>query len=108
MKKLSAKTSASTSNDDERIADVAKVGWLARWLQCMYRCLDQERNSSQETLDSIASLCVIPLTDGTFVNLKGDSVFLPLSMDQSSAGTIQKKKKNSSSKLYSFLPLYVI
>ncbi|XP_068725664.1 uncharacterized protein [Montipora capricornis] len=97
VKKLSAKTSASTSNDDERIADVAKVGWLARWLQCMYRCLDQERNSSQETLDSIASLCVIPLTDGTFVNLKGDSVFLPLSMDQSSAGTIQKKKKTSSS-----------
>ena len=95
------KFAVSASENDEQSADVAKIGWLARWLQCMFKCLGQERNSSQDTLDSIASLDVIPLTNGTFVNLKEDSVFLPLSMDQSPVGP--KKTKSTSSKSYFYL-----
>lgn len=101
VKKFAVETDASASENDEQSADVAKIGWLARWLQCMFKCLGQERNSSQDTLDSIASLDVIPLTNGTFVNLKEDSVFLPLSMDQSPVGT--KKTKSTSSKSYFYL-----
>lgn len=103
VKKFAVETDASASKNDELSTDVAKIGWLARWLQCMFKCLGEERNSSQETLDSIASLDVIPLTNGTFVNLKEDSVFLPLSMDQSSVGTVSKKVKNTSSKSYLYL-----
>lgn len=97
VKKFAVETDASASKNDEQSTDVAKIGWLARWLQCMFKCLGQERNSSQDTLDSIASLDVIPLTNGTFVNLKEDSVFLPLSMDQSSVGPVSKKTKSTSS-----------
>lgn len=86
-----------TADEDPR-PDVVKIAWLARWFQCMYRCLEQERNSSQDILDLISSLSVIPLTDGTFVNLKGDSVFLPLSLKKSSAATAPKKTTPSSSK----------
>ncbi|XP_068715873.1 uncharacterized protein [Montipora foliosa] len=97
VKTFAVETDASASKNDEQSTDVAKIGWLARWLQCMFKCLGQERNSSQDTLDSIASLDVIPLTNGTFVNLKEDSVFLPLSMDQSSVGPVSKKTKSTSS-----------
>ena len=96
MKKIATKTSA-TNGDHSAV--MAEISWLARWLQCMHRCLDQERDSSQETLDSISSLDVIPLTGGSCVNLKGDSIFLPLSMNQNLSGTVQQKKKSSPSKL---------
>ena len=100
--------SAAVPDGDDRRADVARIGWLARWLQCAHRCLDQERNSSQEILDLIGSLSAIPLTDGTFVNLKGDSVFLPLSMKKVSEGAVTKKKKTSSSKLFQIDMLFFI
>ena len=86
----------ATSHSKDCKLDVMRIGWVARWLQCMYRCLEQERNSSQEMLDRIRSLKVIPLTDGTFVNLKEDSVFLPLSLQKISEGAIPKAKKGRS------------
>ena len=93
VKKASKELDEATSNSKNCKLDVAKIAWVARWLQCMYRCLEQERNSSQEMLDRIRSLRVIPSTDGTFVNLKGDSVFLPLSLQKVSEGAIPKAKK---------------
>ena len=96
VKKLSLDSDLAISDGGEREIDVGKIAWLAQWLQCMYRSLDQERNSSQDMLDMISSLSVIPLTDGTFVDLKGDCVFLPLSMKL--AGEAASKKKKSSSK----------
>ena len=96
VKKASAEQSATAPHDDDRGPPVERIGWVAQWLQCMYRCLEQERNSSQEMLDLIGSLNVIPLTDGTFVNLKGDSVFLPLSLKKTSEGAVPKKKKGMS------------
>lgn len=93
VKKASAGHSAAAPHDDDRGPPVVRIGWVARWLQCMYRCLEQERNSSQEMLDLIGSLNVIPLTDGSFMNLNGDSVFLPLSLKKTSEGAVPKKKK---------------
>ena len=93
VKKASKELDEATSNSKNCKLEVAKIAWVARWLQCMYRCLEQERNSSQEMLDRIRSLRVIPSTDGTFVNLKGDSVFLPLSLQKVSEGAIPKAKK---------------
>lgn len=91
-----AEFSATASHGGDRKQDGVRIGWVARWLQCVYRCLEQERNSSQEMLDLIGSLSVIPLTDGSFVNLKEDSVFLPLSMKKISEGALPKKKKGVS------------
>ena len=93
VKKASNELDEATSNSKNCKLDVARIAWVARWLQCMYRCLEQERNSSQEMLDRIRSLRVIPSTDGTFVNLKGDSVFLPLSLQKVSEGAIPKARK---------------
>lgn len=95
VKKTSVDCSAHASHGDDRKPDVVRIGWVARWLQCMYRCLEQERNSSQEMLDLIGSLHVIPLTNGSFVNLLEDSVFLPLSMKKISEGAVPKKKKGT-------------
>lgn len=92
-KKASGECSAAACHSNDHKPEAARIGWVARWLQCMYRCLEQERNSSQEMLDLIGSLSVIPLTDGSFVNLKGDSVFLPLSLKKISEGAVPKKKK---------------
>ena len=39
---------------------------------------------------------MIPLTDGTFVNLKEESVFLPLSLQKISEEAIPKAKKGRS------------
>ena len=96
VKKASNELDEATSNSKNCKLDVARIAWVARWLQCMYRCLEQERNSSQEMLDRIRSLKVIPLTDGTFVNLKEDSIFLPLSLQKISEGAIPKAKKGRS------------
>ena len=93
VKKASNELDEAPSNSKNCKLDVARIAWVARWLQCMYRCLEQERNSSQEMLDRIRSLRVIPSTDGTFVNLKGDSVFLPLSLQKVSEGAIPKARK---------------
>ena len=107
VKKFTVEIKATAACDGgDRRPDVGKIGWLARWLQGMYRCLEQERNSSQDILDLIGSLSVIPLTDGTFVNLKGDSVFMPLSMKKSSEGPVPKKKKSSSSKSQNILQAF--
>ena len=73
----------------------ARISWVARWLQCVYRCLDEERDSSQQVLDVIASLRVIPLTDGSFVNLIGDALFFPLSLKRESDEPIAKRKAAS-------------
>lgn len=103
-KKFSAEANVAVIDGDDCRPHVVRIRWLARWLQCMYRCLEQERNSSQDILDLIGSLGVIPLTDGTFVNLKRDSVFLPLSMKKVSEGDSKKKKKESSS---TFFPYFI-
>ena len=93
VKKASNELDEATSNSKNCKLGVARIAWVARWLQCMYRCLEQERNSSKEMLDRIRSLRVIPLTDGKFVNLKGDSVFLPMSLQKVSEGAIPKARK---------------
>ena len=95
VKKASDEDEATSHSKDCKL-DVMRIGWVARWLQCMYRCLEQERNSSQEMLDRIRSLKVIPLTDGTFVNPKEDSIFLPLSLQKISEGAIPKATKGRS------------
>lgn len=94
-KALVEHSAAAPHDDDQGGPAVVRIAWVARWLQCMYRCLEQERNSSQEMLALIGSLNVIPLTDGSFVDLKGDSVFLPLSLNKTSEGAVPKKKKGN-------------
>ena len=93
VKKASKESNKATSHDKDCQPDVVRIAWVARWLQCIFRCLEQERNSSQEMLDRIRSLRVFPLTDGSFVNLKEDSVFLPLSLQRISGGATPKAKK---------------
>lgn len=90
------KASAVTPHSNDRKPGIGRITWVARWLQCMYRCLEQERNSSQEMLDLIGSLNVIPLTDGSFANVKEDSIFLPLSRKKTSEGAVPKKNKGGS------------
>lgn len=90
------KAPAVAPHGNDRKPDVGRIAWVARWLQCMYRCLEQERNSSQEMLDLIGSLNVIPLTDGSFVNVKEDSIFFPLSRKKTSEGAVPKKNKGGS------------
>jgi len=67
------------------------VKWIANWLHCIYRCLEAEHNSSNDLLIDIASMEVIPLSDGSLVNLKDNAVFFPLSLEQS-AKTKKKSK----------------
>ena len=69
------------------------VKWIAKWLHCLYCCLKNEHNSSKETLNDIASIKMIPLSDGNLVNLKDNAVFFPLATEQSSKTKKKSKRK---------------
>lgn len=73
--------------------NVKKIQWISQWLCCVYRCLEREHNSSSEILDQIAAMNIFPLSDYTFVNLKDNAIFFPLSTSQQ---TMKEKKKRRS------------
>ena len=58
--------------------------------------MEHEHDSSKETLDSIASIPLFPLVDGSFVHLTDDSVFYPLSLGQGAAPSAREKSSNHS------------
>ena len=58
--------------------DKTFCGWVAKWLCAVHRCLERERDCSDETLQEIAALKLYPLSDGHFTALTGLDVFLPL------------------------------
>ena len=89
-KKFSKDPGVQDTLGDEREVQglsYSNIEWVANWLWIVYRCLNLEHESSQETLDRIASLAIIPLTDGSFVSLKADPVFFPLSVEKKVEGT---------------------
>ncbi|XP_022793492.1 uncharacterized protein LOC111332406 isoform X4 [Stylophora pistillata] len=87
------KTSKGASHGNDRKPDTVRIAWVAGWFRCMYRSLEQERNTSQEMLDLIGSLDMIPLMDGSFVNVKEDSIFLPLLRKKTSERAVPEKNK---------------
>ncbi|XP_028393815.1 uncharacterized protein LOC114518092 [Dendronephthya gigantea] len=52
--------------------------WAAKWLCGVYRCLERERDCSDETLEKIAQIKIFPLSRGQCTPIFGQSVFLPL------------------------------
>ena len=52
--------------------------WVAKWLCCVYRRLEHERDCSDETLQEIAQIDIFPLSRGQFTAIFDRSVFLPL------------------------------
>ena len=52
--------------------------WVAKWLCCVYRRLERERDCSDETLQEIAQIEIFPLSSGQCTAIFGQSVFLPL------------------------------
>ena len=52
--------------------------WVAKWLCSIYRCLDRERDCSDETLKEIAQINIFPLSKGHCTPIFDQPVFLPL------------------------------
>lgn len=52
--------------------------WVAKWLCCIYRCLERERDCSEETLQKIAQIEIFPLSTGQCTAIFNRPVFLPL------------------------------
>ena len=52
--------------------------WVAKWLCSVYRCLERERDCSDETLQEIAQIDIFPLSRGQCTPIFGRRVFLPL------------------------------
>ena len=52
--------------------------WVAKWLCSVYRCLERERDCSDETLQEIAQIDIFPLSRGQCTPIFGRPVFLPL------------------------------
>ena len=52
--------------------------WVSKWLCSLYRCLERERDCSDETLQEIAKISIFPLSKGKFASIFGQPVFLPL------------------------------
>ena len=73
----------------------ADIKWKAKWLWCVYRSMEQEHDSSQETLEDIASIPLFPLANGLSVDLRGDSVFYPLTLGQGTAASAREKSSKN-------------
>lgn len=52
--------------------------WVAKWLCCIYRCLERERDCSDESLQKIAEINIFPLCNQTLSSVHDETVFLPL------------------------------
>ena len=52
--------------------------WVAKWLCSVYRCLDRERDCSDETLKEISQINIFPISRGHCTPIFGQPVFLPL------------------------------
>lgn len=52
--------------------------WVAKWLCSVYRCLERERDCSDETLHEIAQINIFPLSSGQCTPIFDRPVFLPL------------------------------
>lgn len=74
--KVTANVEQKQSEASIAVEDLSR--WVAKWLCGVYRCLERERDCSEETLQKIASLNVYPLSDGQCTKLSGQPVFLPL------------------------------
>ena len=59
---------------------------VAKWLACIYRCRERDYDVSQDRLDQLRAIPIIPLTSGQRVAVKDHSVFFPLSADDKVPG----------------------
>ena len=99
--KTASKALATISSNRDLQSDFFESGfstleWVANWLCQLCRCRNREHESGHEILDQIASLSIIPLTDGSFVKLKADPVFFPLLPDRNNRGTFEFRYCNQS------------
>ncbi|XP_072339919.1 uncharacterized protein [Scyliorhinus torazame] len=51
---------------------------IAKLLVCNYRSLDQEYGNTEQLLEDLKSIPIIPLADGSMVSLNDQAVFFPL------------------------------
>ncbi|XP_043571064.1 protein NO VEIN isoform X1 [Chiloscyllium plagiosum] len=65
-------TQTNSAFDDDDMKKIAKL------LVCNYRSLDQEYGNTEQLLDDLKSVPIIPLADGRMVSLKGQAIFFPL------------------------------
>ncbi|XP_078599079.1 uncharacterized protein LOC144874602 isoform X2 [Branchiostoma floridae x Branchiostoma japonicum] len=63
----------------ESLFTVAKV---AKWLACVHRAQEQEYNSSDEMVEQLQDICILPLSCGSFASANGPTIFFPLSEGQ--------------------------
>lgn len=73
--------------------------WVAKWLCGVYRCLDRERDCSDETLEKIAQIKIFPLSMGQCTPIFDHPVFLPL-QDKIKGERAKNKGKNFANKNY--------
>lgn len=73
---IKVKMEAQQGITTEFFEKIAK--WVAKWLCSIYRCLDRERDCSDETLKEIAQIHIFPLSKGHCTPIFGQPVFLPL------------------------------
>uniref|UniRef100_UPI00398E4A41 uncharacterized protein isoform X2 n=1 Tax=Pristiophorus japonicus TaxID=55135 RepID=UPI00398E4A41 len=72
--KAIAKEVAETNSvfNDDHMKKIAKL------LVCNHRSLDQEYGNSDQLLEDLKSVPIIPLADGSMVSVKGQAIFFPL------------------------------
>lgn len=71
--KVSMETQQGITTEFEEFAK-----WVAKWLCSVYRCLDRERDCSDETLKEIAQIDIFPISRGHCTSIFGQPVFLPI------------------------------
>ena len=53
-------------------------GWLGRWMHMTYKTLQEDCDCSQQTLNTLKSLSIFALSDGTLASLDKSVVFFPM------------------------------
>jgi len=73
--------------------------WLGKWFALLYTTLQEACDFTEVSLDKIRELPIFPLSDGRFVTLKDNVVFLPVD------GNVQPTKKTKKGQLNQCLQL---
>ena len=55
--------------------------WIGKWLHLIYMHLQHAYDCSQKTLDSICSLHIFPMTNGSMMSLKDNVAFFPVKVN---------------------------
>ena len=51
------------------------VHWVAPWLACVYTVMEETRDVSSTTINSLKKIPIVPLTDGSFTSLDKGTLF---------------------------------